>query len=266
VFALVGRLPFAMAQTPPTGECGVPVLASHPMLEDYFSLQLKFAACYAIKAAVPLRVAVDRCTNLRRRLNLWGAAGQSTWDLFLGGIQSMAASPVEQVALCSEFQRSRSCDTFSRSFGCFSYDPPDAYGTLRIHFVPPDGVNSSPLASDNSSARRSELQELFAHVQCTEPRATTVRGISWLYNLQAYRRLFPAAYAASIQPVQFPLHLNGSSTWGQVLTWRQEVKPAVRDQLLARLNDMQVASPWRVFPLQALIATCQIGHFYDEFT
>jgi hypothetical protein len=236
------------------------------MLEDYFSLQLKFAACYAAKASVPFHIAVDRCTNLRRRLNLWGDTGASRWDLFLSKIQSTANSHAEQVALCSEFQHSRWGDEFNRSFGCFSYDPPDACGTLRIHFLPPDGIDSSPLALENFSARRSELQALFTHVQCAEPGATTVRGVSWLYNLQAYRRLFPVAYGASVQPAQFPLHLNGSSTWGQVLSWRQEVKPVVRDQLLARLNGMQVTAPWRVFPIQALVATGAVDFFYDQFT
>jgi hypothetical protein len=60
--------------------------------------------------------------------------------------------------------------------------------------------------------------------------------------------------------------LNGSSIWGQVLNWRQEVKPDVRDQLLVRLNDMEVATPWLIFPLQALVATSQIDVFYDQFT
>jgi len=236
------------------------------MLEDYFSLQLKFAKHYAVKAAVPFDVAVDRCTNLRRRLNLWGDAGANRWDLFLYRVKSAADDHVEQVALCAGFQRSLSCIEVARSFGCFSYDPPDACGTLRIHFVAPDGINSSPLAIENFSARRADLQDLISHVQRTQPSVATVRGVSWLYNLQAYRRLFPTAYSASVQPARFPLHLNGSSTWGQVLNWRQEVKPALRDQLLVRLNDMEVATPWRVFPLQALVATSEIEVFYDWFT
>ena len=236
------------------------------MLEDYFSLQLKFATHYAAKAAVPLDVAIDRCTNLRRRLNLWGDTGASRWKLFLNKVKSAVDDRVEQVALCADFQQSLSYIEVKRSFGCFSYDPPDAYGTLRIHFVAPDGINSSPLAIENSSARRADLQELISHVQRTEPCATTVRGVSWLYNLQAYKRLFPTAYSASVQSAWFPLHLNGSSTWGQVLNWRQEVKPDVRDQLLVRLNDMEVATPWLVFPLQALVATSQIEVFYDQFT
>ncbi|CAN7615322.1 hypothetical protein LJR129_004663 [Acidovorax sp. LjRoot129] len=236
------------------------------MLEDYFSLQLKFAMCYAVNAAVPVDVAIDRCTNLRRRLNLWGDTGASRWALFLDRVKSAVDDHAEQVALCAEFQRPLSYVEVKRSFGCFSYDPPDAHGTLRIHFVAPDGISSSPLAIENSSARRAELQDLISYVQRTELSVTTVRGVSWLYNLQAYRRLFPAAYSASVQSARFPLHLNGSSTWGQVLNWRQEVKPAVRDQLLVRLRDMEVATPWLVFPLQALVATSQIEVFYDQLT
>ena len=36
--------------------------------------------------------------------------------------------------------------------------------------------------------------------------------------------------------------------------------------VLVRLNDMEVETPWLVFPLQALVATTQIEVFYDQFT
>jgi len=89
------------------------------MLEDYFSLQLKFATHYAAKAAVPLDVAIDRCTNLRRRLNLWGDTGASRWKLFLNRVKSAVDNRAEQVALCAEFQQSLSYIEVKRSFGFF---------------------------------------------------------------------------------------------------------------------------------------------------
>ena len=156
------------------------------MLECYFSLQLKFAAHYAVKAAVPIDVAIDRCTNLRRRLNLWGNAGETQWHRFLARVQSTGSDHAAQLALCAEYQRARSYPELEQSFGCFSYDPPDATGTLRIHFLPPSGLKSSPLAIENVGARMSDLRDLFAHVQRSAPMATTVRGVSWLYNLHAY--------------------------------------------------------------------------------
>jgi hypothetical protein len=111
-----------------------------------------------------------------------------------------------------------------------------------------------------------ELCELFSHVRPAERGVLSVRGISWLYNLDAYRRLFPRSYAMSIQPIDVPLHLNGSSTWGQVLNWRQEVKPDVRDALLARLFTMRADAPWEAFPFQALTATSDVAEFYELFT
>jgi hypothetical protein len=37
---------------------------------------------------------------------------------------------------------------------------------------------------------------MFAHIRQHVPQATAVRGNSWLYNLEAYRRLYPPAYTA----------------------------------------------------------------------
>lgn len=118
---------------------------------------------------------------------------------------------------------------------------------------------------ENICDRRHELRTLFSHVRRAERHAASVRGVSWLYNLEAYRRLFPAAYVASIERPSFAVHLNGSSTWGQVLSWRQEVKPAVREALFARLAAMNIDAPWEVFPYQALVATCDIEAFYEWF-
>ena len=95
---------------------------------------------------------------------------------------------------------------------------------------------------------------------------SSVRGVSWLYNLEAYRRLFPRSFAMSIQAIKVPLHLNGSSTWGQVLNWRQDVKPGMRDALLSRMTMMRPEAPWEAFPFQALTATSDVAEFYDHFT
>ncbi|MDB6002642.1 MAG: hypothetical protein JWP52_4341, partial [Rhizobacter sp.] len=130
----------------------------------------------------------------------------------------------------------------------------------------PEDTQASPLASASIAARLNELRAMFSHVRRTERHVASVRGVSWLYNLDAYKRLFPPSYAASVQAPWFPLHLNGSSTWGQVLNWRQEVKPAVRDAVLARLPAMKITGPWECFPHQALVATSDVEAFYELLT
>ena len=236
------------------------------MPEEYFSLQLTFAKRYAITAGLPFAAAIAHCTNLRRRLNLWGPAGASRWSDFLARVGEPVDGRSDALALCMAWYERRPRLAAERAYGCFSFDPPDASGALRMHFVPPEDTRTSPLAFANVGARVQELCALFSHVRRTEPRALSVRGVSWLYHRDAYRRLFPRSYAMSIRPVAGPLHLNGSSTWGQVLNWRQEVKPDMRETLLARLATMRAEAPWEIFPLQALTATSDIADFYEHFT
>ena len=256
----IGSIPILEVANRPEADDGIVVL------EDYFSLQLSFAERYAAVADLPLGASIAHCTNLRRRLNLWGPAGANRWNDFVARIGDPTNGRRDALSLCMEWYEDRPRFATGRSFGCFSFDPPDASGVLRIHFVPPENTSTSPLASANTGARVQELCELFSHVRRTERGVLSVRGISWLYNLDAYRRLFPRSYAMSIQPVDVPLHLNGSSTWGQVLNWRREVKPDMRDALLARFATMRAEAPWEAFPLQALTATGDVAEFYERFT
>ena len=236
------------------------------MLEEYFALQLSFAERYAAVADLPFGAAITLCTNIRRRLNLWGPAGASRWNDFIALIGDETHGRCDALSICLEWYEHRPRLYTGRSFGCFSFASPDASGVLRIHFVPPENTSASPLASANFEARVQELSELFSHVRRTERGVLSVRGVSWLYNLNAYRRLFPHSYAMSLQPVDVPLHLNGTSTWGQVLNWRQEVMPDMRETLLARLVTMRRDAPWKVFPLQALTASSDVADFYERFT
>lgn len=235
------------------------------MLEDYFFLQLTFALHYSAAAKVPLEKAIVLCTNLRRRLNLSAPGGAARWDEFLARVCGFRDDPAELRSTWNEFYEARHQPAPKCPFGCFSYEPPDAAGVVRVHFMPPADVTTSPLAAASAPARVSELQEMFRHISRTQKGAVSVRGVSWLYNLEAYNRLFPASYIGSIQRPWFPLHLTGSSTWGQVLDWRQEVKPRVRERLLSNLQHLKPCIPWEVFPLQAKVATCEIGAFYALF-
>lgn len=235
------------------------------MLENYFFLQLTFALHYAKTAKVPLEKAIAICTNLRRRLNLSTPGGTARWDEFLARVCESRDHPDELRSTWNEFYEALHQPAASSPFGCFCYEQPNAAGVVRIHFLPPAAITSSPLAASCADARASELREMFRHISRTEKGAVSVLGISWLYNLEAYNRLFPAPYVASIRRPWFPLHLTGSSTWGQVLDWRQQVKPAMREKLLCNLQHLKPDTPWGVFPLEAKVTTCEIEAFYELF-
>lgn len=235
------------------------------MCEDYFALQLTFARQYAVAANVPFDIAIAHVTNLRRRLDLMGAVGAQRWNELLSRVGCLMDDPSAALSLCVGLHGAQPRREPPRTFGCFSYDPPDESGALRIHFMPPAGTLASPLAFAAVDARMDELRALFSQVRRAERDARSVRGVSWLYNLDAYKRLFPPAYRTSAQAPRSALHMTGSSTWGQVLNWRQQVKPPARNAVLAGLATMKIEAPWEVFPLRALVATCDIDDFYDWF-
>jgi len=233
-------------------------------LEAYLDLQLRFAERYCALTDVPVANAIGKCTNLRRRFGLWGPAGDRAWAAFLQEIPSCAQ---HRDLLRLTLSAASAAPTVRQSpFGCFSYDPGGADRTLRLHFMPdPRHRRSSPLASSSTHERHAELRALFAEVRRQHPDVQQVLGFSWLYHTQAYTRLFPPAYVESLVPAEGPLHLNGSSIWGQVLNHRHQLKPGVADLVLDGLQPSTVDFPWRAFPLQPLVAYCSAEHFFKWF-
>jgi hypothetical protein len=224
----------------------------------------------ATRAAIPLSQSLAYNTNLQRRFGL-------------GDVESGPAPP-EWLAYAVELERLGSAEarldwtkTFyvtapedlppadRRPFGCFSFDPPDADGVLRIHFSSRDAADGSgPLSHAKTPRRLAELKAMFALVRESWPAARTVQGGSWLYNLEAYRRLFPAAYGDSRSAPE-RVRLRGTSSWGRFLDHREAIKPDLRAAFLRNIETIDVEAPWRAFPLLALRTSAPIGLFYDLY-
>jgi len=239
-------------------------------LAGYFALQLDFARRMAAGRGVSLGEAVSRYTNLRRRFGLpdEDPASAAPWALFLQGLEGRA-DPREQEAWtlatflgCPE-ERLPDDQT---PFGCFSCQPPGPDGRLRLHFNNREmGADVGPLHRSRMPARREELAALFAFVRETYPCAAYVLGSSWLYNLEAYRRLFPPAYGASRRAPPGPVRLAGTSSWGQFLDRRGRLKPDMQRRFEGDLAALDVEAPWRAFPLPCLVTEAPIGLFYDHY-
>ncbi|WP_225981457.1 hypothetical protein [Paracidovorax avenae] len=137
--------------------------------KDYFDLQWRFARHYAEAAHLPLDQAIARCTNLRRRMNLWGPAGASRWEAFLSAIRASGPDHPPGFHLYMAFQEGEPPPPRPRTFGCFSHDSPDPSGVLRIHFMPPPGIDRSPLAFASMAERMDELRALFRQVRQEHP-------------------------------------------------------------------------------------------------
>ena len=152
------------------------------------------------------------------------------------------------------------------AFGCFAREPVNDAGEVKIHFYNRDTDDAGgPLATPKRPTREAELTALARHVREVDPAALRLKGRSWLYNLEAYRRLFPPDYVASRTAAAEPIHLSGTSSWGQLIDAREAIRPDVRDAFLANFARLDPAAPWRIFPHPVLEVSAPMESFYRHF-
>lgn len=238
-------------------------------LRGYFEVQLLFAEIVAGRTSRTLSQTCLEFTNLHRRLGLGSAeedAPSAEWRRYAAGLERCAPGSSRLDWTLAFFAAASPKEGVRRRFGCFSYDLLDPGDVVRIHFSNRDSAGDcGPLALAKSDRRLSELREMFEFIRARHSSARTVRGGSWLYNLPAYRRLFPQAYAASVFEPEH-VRLDGASSWGQLLDFRGDVKLAVRQALLANIGKVDIAAPWRAFPMRALGAQSPIETFYQFYS
>jgi hypothetical protein len=239
-------------------------------LRDYFDLQLRFAEAVAAAAALPFSDTVRRYTNFYRRFglaSLRGAPIAPEWNGYIAYLVTLETQE-QRVAWTQTFFAQSPPDSplsGERQFGCCRYDPPDAEGVVRIHSANRDNDGVSPLDRSKIERRKKELTAMFTHVRKTHADAREVRGRSWLLNLEAHNRLLPPAYCATREVLKADIGFQGSSTWGQFLDHRGNVKPAMRERFLENLGRLDPNRLWEVFPLPPCRAHAPIQVFYEFY-
>jgi len=200
----------------------------------FFELQLRLARRVAELAPMPLEQALLEYTHLYIRMGCGRRpdAGSARWQEYLAGLKRNADS----VAWTCEFRaRARAWDTgppLERVCGCFSYSRL-APARVRLHFYSDPACAESSLAAQHAPARRRELATLLGALARSEP-ATQVVGQSWLYGVEAYRRLFPAPWLESARTVPPPW--QRLPLWGQLVDRHGQVRPALQERFMQQLE------------------------------
>jgi len=218
----------------------------------FFDLQLRFARRMAELAGRPTPDTLLDYTNLYVRFALGRdfAADHPIWCEYVSRISNTQ----DPLATTVDFHRERAT-TFAppsvvAEFGCFSYASLSP-GRIRLHFRNADTEGGSSLSKARADLRRAELASLVRHARTCEPRDTEIVGVSWLYNLEAYRRLFPPEYLSTAEPTTNPYrHLP---LWGQFLDRFGSVKDRLARPFLQRVRQLEsVEGALACFPFQAL--------------
>ena len=150
-------------------------------------------------------------------------------------------------------------------FGCFSYVYPWR-GTrkLRLHFENRETSEHGTLSKERMATRKAELLAMFQYIQANHSDVETVRGGSWLYNIAAYRRLFPPDYVKTAKPVDYETMFW--ALWGQFVARNGSIREPAASQFLECLGKQQtVEDCLQCFPYQVLRPECSIEIFYDFY-
>jgi hypothetical protein len=239
-----------------------------PYSRAFFALQLTFARQLSEKFHLPLAEAYYRYTTLTKSLHI---NGTEDWHACMTALERApnALDWIYQRYLARREQEPEPApdDTLFYGhplFGCFYYIVRDS-SIIRPHFVKNDLPGVRPLSQDRLMVRRAELQRMFTHIRHAVPQAQTVLGNSWMYNLEAYRRLYPPAYTASL-PVSEVDEFEFLALWGQCYDYDWRIKDTIAQELLRRVDALTDLSQLRLcFPYQILRPQCPTEEFYDFY-
>ena len=228
--------------------------------KKFIEIQIRFAERLAALSKSGLDEVLEQQTVFRQILGMpYGDAirEQPLWQEFVGGLQQQ----VDKVEWAYNFHlnhlpQPRKSD--SVRFGCFYYD--DHFRpTIRLHFGNP--TNGSVLNKELMETRQSELRSLFRYIRQHHPEAERVQGSSWLYNIEAYRRLFPPKYVETAKPVGYAAGFF--SLWGQFLRGDRSIRSKLATHFLGCLAEQNtVDGCMGCFPYQVLRPECAIELFY----
>lgn len=230
---------------------------------SFFAFQLAFASRIAARFTMPLADAVRRYTPVAVNIRAEGDWGHVAGQIERG---DDPLSAIYQLYLerCGDERLPQPDDALYHGyplFGCFFFNMRDEL-TISTHFLSNDLPGTRPLGHERLAARQDDLRRMFTLIYHALPQATTVRGHSWLYNLPAYRRIFPPSYTQAFVE-------NPDGVLEQMVLWFQcyhrdwEVNPTIADQVLARVDQVGSLDDLRhCFPYQRLRTQAPIEDFY----
>ena len=231
----------------------------------FFDLQLRFARAVARLAGLPLTRTLLEYTSFYIRFGLGRDfdPAHPGWRQYLAGLRNTSEDHDWTYRFYLTRPQAVTPPGLVATVGCFSYSRL-SHDRIRLHFLNTESLPCSPLASERRAQRLAELAALFAYARRVMPEPVRVVGASWLYNLEAYRRLFPKPYLASAHAL--PGRFRHMPLWGQFLDRHGEIRENLAQMLLDRLA--RQAGPEgldRCFPFQVLRVEAPAAELYDFY-
>lgn len=165
-------------------------------------------------------------------------------------------------------------------FGCSYYRYDEATQTIAPHFfnaeaeeefVDGKDVSKGPLSKEKLERRKAELTEMFRDIKAKHPDAKYVKGKSNLYNLEAYRRLYPSTYEVGDIDYDPVLWKGNTDIWGQFLGGHEKnpgeygFKQELADEFLEKAKEVPLDRLVDAVSMPPRTAEGDIQDFYDFY-
>lgn len=231
--------------------------------KSYIELQLDFANILAEKLSTPLIDCLYDYTNIFLLLTLDFSFSKDnpTWKNFVDGFEP-STEYIYKKYLDSQNNPENKDTKKSKAYGCFSYHIENDSETLRIHFSNKDETGLGPLAKENTEKRKAELKEMFNDIKVEHPEIKIVKGKSWLYSLDTYKRIFPNEYIESLKEFE-GAEWQFMTRWGQFLDSDGGIKENLANEFLECIKMKEnIDDMLACFPLKVYEALCEIQYFH----
>lgn len=233
--------------------------------KEFFDLQIYFARKIAVLANLKLETALLDYTNVYVRL----VGGRDfnphhpRWVAYIAGLKNHPDLGAWTYHVYTQRPHLDRPDSVIATFGCFSYALGEP-GQIRLHFHNDDHSLQGPLSDERMGLRLSELAALVAHVRAEQPSARQIAGVSWLYHLPAYQRLFPPQYTT--QAMVASNRFRNMPLWGQFLDRHGNVRKSAAAAFLQRVDSQTNLDNLALcFPLQPLATSAPVEAFHDFY-
>lgn len=207
--------------------------------KDFFELQMKFAQELQQKTHKPLLdIIKTRTSDLR--LNAFNREGYKMLGLKPGITEEniLDMSYQEYLKTADENAVEYHPEGSTR-FGCFYYDQDDKKEKIRIHFFNAEFDTLGPLDKTKIELRKKEMKDMLNNIKTKYKDTKEISGLSWLYNLPAYKRLFPQSYLNNLEMNEDQFQwARGTTIWGQFIDSQYHLKKELADELIRRLKEL----------------------------
>jgi hypothetical protein len=231
----------------------------------FFDLQLQFAQTVSGLSGLPLARVLLEYTNFYIRFGLGRDfdPAHPTWQEYLAGLRDASDSREWTYRFYVTRPAIVVPPASVAGFGCFSYSRL-SQNRLRLHFRNAETDGHSPLGIERREQRLADLAALFEHIKRTEREPLRMVGASWLYNLGAYRRLFPPSYLATAHVLEH--RFQHMPLWGQFVNRHGEIRESVKDRFVRRLERQSSLDGLdQCFPFQVIGVEAWTLEFYEFY-